>query len=646
MNPQTQAERSSAAEDQDLDNKASFAETALKLGGKSDDEARRTGAIDKADDQVEQLFAKRFQTVNSPVHVAVWERGVPIEQFQSKPKAPPPEVERVMNDSLEIMRKHVKAGTNLDQERKVPQSVLDELGEVGYWGLLVDKKYGGSGSPFAAFAGFVTRMAMVDATVAGLASVHGCIGAVDPVRTFGSPEQKERFLPGLASGKRLSAFALTEPGAGSDLTALKTRAEKVGNEYVVNGEKLFITNVVPGRTVGLVCLIDKRPAVLVVDLPKEENENFQLRKYGLWALKHTHNLGIIFKDLRVPAENLLKPKSGDGLTIAYHGLNLGRISLCANAAGTMRLMMASMIPWAKYRKTYGASISTRELVQRRLGRLAGLITACDALVQWGAGLIDEGFRGEMECVIAKVFGSEAQKEAAVELLMKTHGGRSFLHGHAFGDNVHEYLAPCIYEGEGEMLSMAFFKSLVKQHGVQFFEPVGKVLQTTGIKQPNMANPAHLWAMRGVIGPYAKWLAGQYLKPKPRTALPQMPEALRQHAEYAASFLQNSPRDISGTMSKHQLGLADRQCRMSELSQRIQDAVTILCTALFGAQSNDEVVRHAADIACQDLRRKLTGERPSDRYYKSITKLGGLIADGGFKSIAGLHAGEIMMQYDS
>jgi hypothetical protein len=312
----------------------------------------------------------------------------------------------------------------------------------------------------------------------------------------------------------------------------------------------------------------------------------------------------------------------------------------------MRLMMASMIPWAKYRKTYGASISTRELVQRRLGRLAGLITACDALVQWGAGLIDEGFRGEMECVIAKVFGSEAQKEAAVELLMKTHGGRSFLHGHAFGDNVHEYLAPCIYEGEGEMLSMAFFKSLVKQHGVQFFEPVGKVLQTTGIKQPNMANPAHLWAMRGVIGPYAKWLAGQYLKPKPRTALPQMPEALRQHAEYAASFLQNSPRDISGTMSKHQLGLADRQCRMSELSQRIQDAVTILCTALFGAQSNDEVVRHAADIACQDLRRKLTGERPSDRYYKSITKLGGLIADGGFKSIAGLHAGEIMMQYDS
>ena len=239
----------------------------------------------------------------------------------------------------------------MDANKKVPQSVLDELGEVGYWGLLVDKKYGGSGAPFASFAAFITKMAMVDATVAGLASVHGCIGAVDPVRTFGSPEQKERFLPDLGSGKRLSAFALTEPCAGSDLTALRTTATLDGNDFVVNGEKLFITNVVPGRTVGLVCLIDKRPSVLIVDLPKEENEQFQLRKYGLWALKHTYNQGIIFKNLRVPASNLLKPKQGDGLTIAYHGLNLGRISLCANAAGTMRMMMASMIPWAQYRKT-------------------------------------------------------------------------------------------------------------------------------------------------------------------------------------------------------------------------------------------------------------------------------------------------------
>ncbi len=646
MNPQTKTEPRPAAAEQDLDTKASFAETALKMGGKSDDEARRTGAIDKADDQVEQLFAKKYQTTNSPVHRAVWDRELPVELFESRPAQTPPDVEKVMQDSLAIMRKHQKAGTNLDENKKVPQCVLDELAEVGYWGLLVDKKYGGSGAPFSSFAAFLTNMALVDPTVAGLASVHGCIGAVDPVRTFGTPEQKDRFLPLLASGKKLSAFALTEPCAGSDLTALRTRAEKDGDDYVVNGEKLFVTNVVPGRTVGLVCLIDKRPAVLIVDLPDQENEQFQLKKYGLWALKHTYNQGIIFRNLRVPAANLLKPKQGDGLTIAYHGLNLGRIALCANAAGTMRLMMASMIPWAKYRKTYGAPIAGRELVQRRLGRIAGLIVACDSLVQWGGGLIDEGYRGEMECVIGKIFGSESQKEAAIEFLMKTHGGRSFLHGHLFGDNVHEYLAPCIYEGEGEMLAMAFFKSLVKQHGVQFFEPIGKALQASGIKQPNPLNPAHAWALRSALIPYAKWLAGQKLRPKPRPKMPAMPESLRGHADFATSFLQRSRGEISSTMLKHQLGLADRQCRMSELSQRIQDAVTILCTALYAARQTDEVVRQAADVACQDLTRKITGRRPSDRYYRTVTKLGDVIVQGGFKSIAGLEAGEILMPYDN
>src|SRR6185436_8535748 len=107
MNPQTKTEpRPAAADDQDFDNKASFAETALKLGGKSDDEARRMGAVDKADDQVEQLFAKRFQTTNSPVHRAIWDRGLPVELFESRPKAAPPEVSRVMQDSMDVMRKH------------------------------------------------------------------------------------------------------------------------------------------------------------------------------------------------------------------------------------------------------------------------------------------------------------------------------------------------------------------------------------------------------------------------------------------------------------------------------------------------------------------------------------------------------------
>ena len=124
-----------------------------------------------------------------------------------------------------------------------------------------------------------------------------------------------------------------------------------------------------------------------------------------------------------------------------------------------------------------------------------MIAGADALTAWGAWLIDEGYRGELECVVAKIFGSEALKEAAIELFMKTHGGRSFLKGHIFGDNVHDMLAPCIYEGEGEMLGLAFFKSIVKQHGMTFFEPIGKALQKANIKSFNPLNPAHAWALR-------------------------------------------------------------------------------------------------------------------------------------------------------
>src|SRR5687768_17522290 len=119
---------------------ASFAETALKLGGKSDDEARRTGAIDAADDQVEKLFAPQYQTVNSPAHRAVWDRGVPVELFQSELVATPPHVQAVMDASLAVVRRHRDAGTLHNAEGKIADAALAELGSAGYWGLLVDQE--------------------------------------------------------------------------------------------------------------------------------------------------------------------------------------------------------------------------------------------------------------------------------------------------------------------------------------------------------------------------------------------------------------------------------------------------------------------------------------------------------------------------
>src|SRR5262249_50420506 len=208
--------------------------------------------------------------------------------------------------SLEVVKRRRDAGTLLDERGKLHTDLLRELGEAGYWGLLIDPRYGGQGAPFQRFTHFLTKMATYDAMVAGMASIHGCIGAVDPVRGFGTEDQKRRFLPRLASGERLSGFALTEPCAGSDLTALRTTATLVGDHYEVSGEKLFITNVIPGRTIGLVVLVDNKPAVLVADLPDTETSEFQLKTYGLYALRHANNNGLIFNKFRVPRENLLK----------------------------------------------------------------------------------------------------------------------------------------------------------------------------------------------------------------------------------------------------------------------------------------------------------------------------------------------------
>jgi alkylation response protein AidB-like acyl-CoA dehydrogenase len=624
-------------------NGTSFAETAMRLSGKSDLEARSIGAVDTADDQVDVLF--KHSTTASPAHRIVWENVAPLELFRAKEApAPSDSCKKVMEKSVELVRRHRDAGTVFDENRKISKSVLKELGDAGYWGMLVDKNYGGQGAPLQIFGPFLTQMATLDATISGLASVHGCIGAVDPVNTFGNEEQKREFLPKLASGERLSAFALTEPAAGSDLTSIKTEAKLDGDHYVVTGEKLFITNAQCGRMIGLVCKIDKKPAVLIVDLPEQENEQFQIKKYGLYALKHAYNVGLVFNGLRVPAKNRLHAGRGDGLTIAYHGLNYGRVSLCAGAAGNMRMMLNDMLPWSNFRKTYGQPIIKRELVQRRCGSMAGYIVACDALVDWCAWLMDEGYRGEMECTIAKIFGSERQKNAAIELYMKTHGGRSFMHGHPLGDNVHEFLAPCIYEGEGEMLCMAFFKSLVKEHGKKFFEPVGQVLSKLGVSAPNFANPKHLMAFAGPGMNIKKWEMSQRFAGKSSSGLPELPGRLREYVNYGVHGLQRGPLEIHNAMMKYQLKLADRQLKMSELSQRIQDYITIIVTALYAGKKGDECTVAAGEIACEEMRLKLTGERPSDSYYKRVCKLGDMVADGGFKQIAGQATADILYKY--
>ncbi|MCA9241177.1 MAG: acyl-CoA dehydrogenase, partial [Planctomycetales bacterium] len=205
--------------------------------------------------------------------------------------------------------------------------------------------------------------------------------------------------------------------------------------------------------------------------------------------------------------------------------------------------------------------------------------------------------------------------------------------------------------EGEMLGMAFFKSLVKHHGKTYFEPVGKLLAAEGIREPNLLNPAHVMKLLPVAWPYLKWNVARRLMGSAAPKIPDMPRELRGHAVYACEQLQAMALEISGTMQKFQLSLADRQCRMAELSGRCQDLITILATSMYAGREQatpdpgDELIRQAADLLCQKLRDKLTCKRPSNAYFKQVTSLGAEIAKGGFPGTEEIDPGEIMMKYD-
>ena len=620
--------------------KKSFAETALKLGGKSDDEAKRIGKIDSAEDELESLFNPKYQTINSPAHQAVWGMTFPEWAFDIKDFGHKENLNKIKQKCINAVNMHKENGTLYDEDGKLSEQLFKDLGEEGYFGLLINLP-GKLAMPMVEFATFLSEMATIEPQVAGLASIHGCIGAVDPVRTFGNDFQKAKFLPKLASGESTSGFALTEPCAGSDMTALKTTAVLDGDDYVVNGEKLFITNATYGNTIALVAMIDKEPQVLIAELPDQETNSFKVKKYGIHALHHLHNDSLIFKDFRIPKENLLDPKKGNGLTIAYHGLNLGRISVCANAAGCMRSMLADMLPWADYRETYGDKIANRELVQNRIALTAGNILSSDALVVWCSQLLDEGYRGELECIIAKIHGSECQKETAIEYYMKTHGGRSFLKGHRFGDNVHDLLAPCIYEGECDMLALAFFKSLVKDHGKKYFEPIGKAMYKAGVK--GTPSPWKVLTNFRSFWPYFKWLFKRNTSSKQFPDVNNVPVKLWHHYQFAASQLKKADVEIDKIMRKHQLKLADRQLCMSMLSHKIQKLITMMVLISYVSKiEEDELYIDIADVALDNLSNKITGKHPSNHQNKKAVKLGARISDSDF--VGDIEPYDILMPY--
>ncbi|MBX9688208.1 MAG: acyl-CoA/acyl-ACP dehydrogenase, partial [Candidatus Obscuribacterales bacterium] len=557
--------------------------------------------------------------LSSPIFQAVWGHSS-APQFALCSLGDTTAAALVQERTLALLRQRKADGVLYGEDGKITQASMDAIGTSGYWGMLVPREYGGIGLSFNDFCRTVTNVAAAGfPTEGGIAGMHGCIGAVFALSRFGTEEQKSRYLPLFASGQRTSGFALTEPCAGSDLGSLRTTARLEGDEYVINGEKLFNGNCLPTRVIRLVARVEgeDKPSEFIVELP-QENEHFQLVRYKLLAVRQGRNNGLKFTNFRVPASSRLPAPEGNSLATIYAGLNFGRVAVAANCAGVMRLLLGSLCPWTGYRETFGELIETREKVKLGVGRLASLIVGADAIRDFCAGLLDSGERAELECIIAKTFCSTALKEAFTDISLMIHGGRSFLEDHIIGPNMADYLAPLIYEGQNDMLSMKFFATLAKEHGLNYMLPLGESLKALrsgkifsgAVSFLKAATRLSIWKLKNRARSNSAGLD-----------LDGMDARLAGHTLAAMKALKRLAAEISGKMSKHGARLAERQGIVVQLSQQVQDAILMLVVAQHAQQLGDETTILAADVLCRSLEQKLTGKVPDEAYFAACSKLG-------------------------
>ncbi len=471
------------------------------------------------------------------------------------------------------------------------------LGEAGLWGLAVPEAFGGAGASMVDLARAITRLAADVPTAAGMLAVHSSIGAVTALATFGTPEQQARYLPGLAQGKPLSIFGATEPDAGCDLARGRSVIERRDGRLLLTGTKMFITNAVHGRLVKLLAMHDGKPTVVLVTLPETDTATFHLRHYAIHPLKHTANAALEFLECEVSPSDVLAPPAGsDGMAIVWHGLNRGRTTLAAQAAGTLRLLLAHAAEHARRRTTWGRPIATRQLVQGRLGRIAASIAAVDAVSTWAAAAVDAG-GGEWEAITAKIVASRCVREAAIDAL-GIHGGRAFLVGHPLGDAVHDHLAVGVYEGESDLLGLALFRGIAKGHPVA----------AGGLQR------AAAWLA---------WRAGawsRFVSPRHRdTAI--LDRGLRTHARRGRRLLAHTALRIDGAIRKHGRELAERQLEIGCLSDDVRELASVLAVAHHADASGDDRAVAAADCWCRAALARVTGHKPTAPDLSALSALG-------------------------
>ena len=353
----------------------------------------------------------------------------------------------------------------IDQEHSFPVETVEKMAKYGFLGIPVPKEYGGQGCDALTYAMCVEELSKVCGTTGVIVSAHTSL-CVDPIQTYGTPEQKAKFLPDLASGRNLGAFGLTEPGAGTAAQGQQTKAVLDGDEWVLNGSKCFITN---GKEADVYIVIAVTGKVEKRGRVQKEISAFIVEKgtpgftFGTkekkMGIKGSATYELIFTDCRIPKENLLGAK-GKGFAIAMHTLDGGRIGIAAQALGIAEGALDRAVAYTKERKQFGRSIAQQQNTQFKLADMATRIEAAQMLVYKAAMAKATQKVYSVEAAKAKLFAAETAMAVTTEVV-QLFGGYGYIREYDVERMMRDAKITEIYEGTSEVQRMVISGALLK-----------------------------------------------------------------------------------------------------------------------------------------------------------------------------------------
>jgi hypothetical protein len=345
------------------------------------------------------------------------------------------------------------------EKGEFPREILRKMGELGLMGIPVPEKYGGAEMDFTSYIIAINELSRVSTTIGVILSVHTSVCTM-PILYFGTDEQKQKYVPKLASGEYLGAFCLTEPSSGSDAASLKSRAVKKGDHYVINGSKMFITNggeadiyIVFASTEpklgtkGIAAfIVEKNTPGLVIG--KDE------KKMGLHG---SRTVQLTFEDMHVPVDNLLGRES-DGFKVAMANLEVGRIGIAAQALGIAEGALSAATAYAKERQQFGKPIAVQQGIGFKLADMATNVEAAKLLIYRAADLRGRGQKCGMEASMAKLFAARTAVEVTTEAI-QVFGGYGYTEDYPVERYFRDAKITEIYEGTSEIQRIVISKYL-------------------------------------------------------------------------------------------------------------------------------------------------------------------------------------------